>query len=157
MAARHQQQQVGKVQVVGKPGAQRMAFQVVDGEEGQGVDGGDRLRHHHADDHPADQPRPGGGGDAVEVRETEAGLRHGVRDQPVQVLEVGARRDLGHHAAEGWWSSSCERIRSATIRLSPSTMATAVSSQLVSIPRMRMAIELSAAPRPPLLWRPSSI
>ena len=75
MAARDQQQQIGKGHLFGQPHRQRMAFEMVDGEEGLVVGEGQRLGRHHAHHHAADQARPAGGGDAVELAELEAGGR----------------------------------------------------------------------------------
>ena len=49
---------------------------------------------------PPIRPGPAGGGDGVEVGEVEPGLGQGVLDQAVDALEMGARGDLRHHAAE---------------------------------------------------------
>ena len=68
MAARDQQQQIGKGHVLGQPHRQRMAFEMIDGEEGLVVGEGQRLGRHHAHHHAADQAGPAGGGDAVELR-----------------------------------------------------------------------------------------
>ncbi len=78
-----------------------MGFQVVDGdhrlaERQAQCFGGDK-----ADDETADQARPGGGGDGVEVVECDAGRAHGFADERVQAFDVGARGDLRHDAAEG--------------------------------------------------------
>ena len=73
---------------------------MIDGEERHVVREGQRLGRHHAHHHAADQARPAGRGDAVEVVEVEPGLGQRVLDQPVDALEMGARGDLRHHAAE---------------------------------------------------------
>jgi hypothetical protein len=77
-----------------------MAFEMIDGEEGLVVGEGQRLGRHHPHHHAADQARPAGRGDAVELGEIEAGGGQGILDQPVEALEMGARGDLRHHAAE---------------------------------------------------------
>ena len=113
-----------------------MAFQVVDGDEGQAVHGGDRLGRHDADDHAADQPRPAGRGDAAEI-EAEARFGHGAGDQPVEVFQMGTRRDFRNDAAD---RAVVGELRQHEIgenfRRSAATTAAAVSSQLVSMPRM---------------------
>jgi hypothetical protein len=105
MAARNQQQEIGERQSfrgrIGQPGGQRVAFQVVDGDEGQVADRRDGLGGHDADDHPADQARPAGGGDAVQLVESQAGIGHGADNQPVEMFQMGARGDLRDDAAIG--------------------------------------------------------
>ncbi len=97
--------------------------------------------------HAADQARPGGGGDAVDVVEPEAGLGQRRLDHAVEQRDMGARGDLRHHAAIGARArrageqTTLERIRPCAVA-SASTTAAAVSSQLVSMPR---TIELSIA------------
>ena len=124
---------------------------MIDGEEGLVVGEGQRLGRHHAHHHAADQAGPAGGGDAVEVGEIEPGGRQGVLDQPVDPFEMGARGDLRHHAAEAAMlgqlaiddigQDPAERsIARRAAGAGASTMATAVSSQLVSIPRTRMRV-----------------
>jgi hypothetical protein len=61
----------------------------------------DGLRAHHTDHQAADQARPSGDGDRIELREAEARLAHGLGDDLVQALNVGARSYLRHHAAVG--------------------------------------------------------
>ena len=60
----------------------------------------DRLRRGQPDDDAADQPRPGGGRDAVEVAERNPRLGHGLGDDVVERLDMGAGGDFRHHAAE---------------------------------------------------------
>ena len=77
-----------------------MAFQVVDGDERHAPDGGNGLGCHHADQHATDQPWAAGGGNGVEIAETDPGLIHRPVDDAVDQLQMRARRDLGHDAAE---------------------------------------------------------
>ena len=147
MAARDQQQQIGKVDLLGEPHRQRMAFEMIDGEERLVVREGQRLGGHHAHHHAADQARPAGRGDAVEIGETEACLGQRILDQPVDALEMGARGDLRHHAAEAAMLGQLavddigqDRGRAGRRPAGASTTATAVSSQLVSMPRTRMRV-----------------
>ena len=100
MPARHQQQQKGKSHVVGQPRRQGVAFEMVDADEGQIVRQGDRLGGADADDDAADQARSGRRRHRRQVGEAEAGLRHGLADQPVEMVEMGAGGDFRHHAAE---------------------------------------------------------
>ena len=74
---------------------------MVDGDEGQVAHGGDGLGRHDADDHAADQARPAGRGDAVQLIEGQAGIGHGAGDQPVEMFQMGTRRDFRDDAAIG--------------------------------------------------------
>ena len=111
-----------------------MALEVVDREQRQAVHRGDRLGGDEADDQAADQARAGAGRDAGELAKAQPGLGHDPGDQPVEDLDMGARGDLGHDAAERRMSVLLAEQASASTRRSPSTSAAAVSSQLVSIP-----------------------
>ena len=62
---------------------------------------GDRLGGGQPHHDPADEARPGRGGDCVEVAEADARGIKGAGDQAVEMLDMGARRDLGHHPAVG--------------------------------------------------------
>jgi hypothetical protein len=77
-----------------------MALEMIDGEEGLVVGEGQRLGRHHPHHHAADQAGAAGGGDAIERGEIEPGGRKSLLDQPVDTLEMGARGDFRHHAAE---------------------------------------------------------
>ena len=61
----------------------------------------DGLAHGRADHDAADQTGAGRGRNAVEIAEAQAGRRHGPADQPVQMVEMGARGDLRHDAFIG--------------------------------------------------------
>ena len=96
------------------------------------------------DDHAADQPGPGGGGDAVEAGEAAPGLLHRLGDDQVERLDMGARRDLRHHAAEGGVLVDLRQHHvgqdpAAPVVRSRSTTAAAVSSQVVSMPSTTIA------------------
>ncbi len=101
MPAAHQQQEIGEGRAVGHPRGERVALQMIDRDEGKPARPGDRLRGQRAHHDATDQARPAGGGDAVEVAEADAGIRHRARDQPVEMVEMAAGGDLGHDAAEG--------------------------------------------------------
>ena len=72
---------------------------MIDREKGQAAARRERLAGHQPDQHAADQPGPGGGGDGVEIGKPQAGLVERPGDQTVQMLDMGARRDLRHHTA----------------------------------------------------------
>ncbi len=59
-----------------------------------------RLGRHHPHHDAADEARSAGGGDGVEIVETELRLGQRILDQAVDALEMGARGDLRHDAAE---------------------------------------------------------
>lgn len=100
VTAGDQQQQVGKVEFVGQPGGEGVAFKVVDGDERLAGGIGDGLAGHQADQHAADQAGAGGGGDGVEVGEADAGVVEGGADEAVHDLDVGAGGDFRHDTAE---------------------------------------------------------
>ena len=68
----------------------------------QRLAGGNRqsLAGEQGDHHPADQPRPGGGGDGIDLADRDIGLGQHLADQPGQDFDMGARGDFGHHPAE---------------------------------------------------------
>ena len=88
MAAGNQQQQVGKIDAVGQPRRQGMPFQVIDGQERQLMNGGDRLGRHDADHDAADQAGAAGRRHGAEVLEFDPRRLHCLVDQPVDVLQV---------------------------------------------------------------------
>ena len=100
MAAGREEQAIGKLRLVGEARGQRMRLEVIDGDERLLVHHGDGLRRSEADDDAADQAGSGRRRDAVEGLEARARLRHGARDHEIERFDVGARRNLGHDAAE---------------------------------------------------------
>ena len=74
---------------------------MVDGQERQLAGRRDRLGGHHAYEDAADEPGPGGRGDAVQVIEAHAGVLQRARDQAVDMIEVAARSDFRHDPAIG--------------------------------------------------------
>ncbi len=77
-----------------------MPLQVVDRGEGQLARGGQRLARREAHQQRADEPRPLGGADQVDLVQRRAGLRQRPLDDRVDQLEVVSGGDLGDHAAE---------------------------------------------------------
>ena len=77
-----------------------MRFKMVDRHQRFFVDQRDRLGSRQPDDHAADQPGPGGCGNAVEIGEAAFRLGHSLRDHRIERLDMGARGNLGHHPAE---------------------------------------------------------
>ena len=108
VAARDEEHEVGKGEIVGQARRQRMAGEVVDAVERQAAPGGESLGEHDAREHAADQPRPGGNRDGVEIgqaaarrvpawpRSRDPAARHGrVRRSP------GRRHRTRHGARPG--------------------------------------------------------
>ncbi len=101
VAAGHEQEQIREGKPVGEARGQRVGFEMIDGDEGLAAGQRQRLRHGEPDDDAADEAGTGGGGDAVEVGEPDAGVLQRAHDQPVEHLDMRARGDLRHDAAEG--------------------------------------------------------
>ena len=76
-----------------------MRLQVIDRDQRRAVHQRDRLGGRQSDDDAADQSRAGRRRDAAKLRIADAGLCHGGRDDAVEQVHMGARGDLGHHAA----------------------------------------------------------
>ncbi len=100
MTAGDQQQKIRKLNVIGEPHRQRMALQMVDGDERFICCKGDRLGRHGADQHTADQTGAGGCGDTVQVIKADAGILHRPGDDMIGLVKMGARRDFRDNAAE---------------------------------------------------------
>jgi hypothetical protein len=78
-----------------------MTLEVVDRHQRLAGRPRDRLGGHQPDDQPADQARPGGRGNRIDLVERHIGAGERFLDQPVQRLDMRARRDLRHDAAIG--------------------------------------------------------
>src|SRR3546814_20777623 len=91
MTARDQQQQIGKRHLVAEPRGERVALEMVHREERPVPGERDGLGGHHADEDAADEAGPGGGGDPIQLRKSEAGLLHRLRDPPVAWVEETGR------------------------------------------------------------------
>ena len=77
-----------------------MPLQVVDGRQRQPARGGEALGRRDADEQRADEPGSLGHGDERDVVEAAPRQAQRVLDDRVDELEVMARRDLRHDAAE---------------------------------------------------------
>ena len=95
MAARDQQQQIGKGHVFAETHRQRMAFEVIDRQQRLVVREGQRLGGHDAHHHAADQARPAGGGNAVELVEAQSGLFQRLDKDSIDAFEMGTGGELG--------------------------------------------------------------
>ena len=60
----------------------------------------ERLARHQSDHHAADQPRPRGRGDRVDIRQRQLRVRQRRDDQRLQRLDMRTRGDLRHDTAE---------------------------------------------------------
>ncbi len=78
-----------------------MGLEMVDGDERLADRKRDPLGRHQPDNDPADQARSRGGRHAVEVPDGHPRLRKRPRDERIDNLDMGARRDFRHDAAEG--------------------------------------------------------
>jgi len=100
MAARDEQQQIRKIEPrLGQPRAERMAFEMVDRDQRLARGQRQRLAGDQPDHHPADQTRPGGGGDRIDRVEPEARVRQRRFDQGREMLDMSPRGDFRHHPA----------------------------------------------------------
>ena len=75
VAARDQQQQVGRQQPLGEADGERVRLQVVDRHQRQAVHQRDRLGRRDADQQAADQAGPGRHRHRIEARQADAGMR----------------------------------------------------------------------------------
>ncbi len=98
--ARGEEQAVGKVERRDKARRQRMRFEMIDRDKRRAMHQRDRLRRRQPDDDAADQARAGRGRDAAERRIADPGLLHRRFDDAVEQVDMGARGDLRHHAAD---------------------------------------------------------
>ena len=102
MAAGDEQQQIGESEIrVAQHRRKRMAFEMVDRDQRLARRQRQPLGGDQADHHAADQPRPGGRGDRVDLAERDTRLGQRFLDQARQDLDMGARRDLRNDAAKG--------------------------------------------------------
>ncbi len=97
------------------------------------------------------RPGPAVAATAESSSKPNARLAHGRGDDRVEALDMGARRDLRHDAAEGAMlvplrAHDVGENRDPARAPSRSTTAAAVSSQLVSMPSTRVPGLLAASP-----------
>ena len=78
-----------------------MRFEMVDGDERLADRERDSLSRHQSDNDPSDEAGPRGGCDAIKVPDGRPRVRKRPRDQRVDDLDMGARRDFRHDAAKG--------------------------------------------------------
>lgn len=101
VATRNEKQHIGKADPVGQARCQRVAFQMIDGDERLVMNQRQRLGRGGADDQAARQARSAGRGDAIEIGPGCSGLVHGLINQAVEPQDMGARGDLRHDTAIG--------------------------------------------------------
>jgi hydroxymethylbilane synthase len=104
MPAREQEQQIGEGEAARHKARQarrqRMALEVIDGDERLACREGQALGQPRADQKAADQPRPGRGRDSAEIRRPQTCLMERMRDHGGKMREVRAGGNFRHHAAE---------------------------------------------------------
>ena len=101
MAAAGKQQQVGKVELhVDEAGAQRMTFEMVDRDQRLVRRDRQPLAHQQANHHPANQSGSRRCSNRIHFADRDVGFVQHLPDQPGQDFDMGAGRDLRHHAAE---------------------------------------------------------
>ena len=101
MPAGGEEQAVGKRRGVGQARGERVRFQMIDRDQRLAADQSDRLGRGQSDDHAADQSGSGGRRDPVDRVKALAGVGHRLGDDAIERLDMRARGDLRHHAAEG--------------------------------------------------------
>ena len=99
VAARDQQQQIGRVQALGEADSQRVGFQVIDRDQRQPVHQRQRLGGRNADQQTPNQPWPGRHRHGRELPQADPRLAQSLCHDLVEALHVRPRGDLRHHAA----------------------------------------------------------
>ncbi len=101
MTAAGKQQQIGKIEIgIDQARAERMAFEMVDRDQRLAGRERETLAGEQADHHPADQARPGGRGDAIDLGNFNIGFAQHLADQAGKDIDMGARGNFGDNAAE---------------------------------------------------------
>ena len=100
MTAGGEEQAVGKFERIGQPRRQRMGLEMVDRDQRRVVHHRNGFGSREADDHATDQAGAGRGCDRRQLREADTGFLHGAFDDAVEQIDMGAGRDLRHHATE---------------------------------------------------------
>ena len=102
MPARNQQQQIRECQRgIGQPRRKGVAFQMVDRNQRLVAGHRQRFGGDQPDHHPADQPRPGGGGNRIKVGQAQPSFFQHRFDQRGEPFGMGARGNFGDHATIG--------------------------------------------------------
>jgi len=78
-----------------------MGFEMIDRYQRQGARRGNCFARRETDQQPAEQPWPGRCGHPVNIAPSKICFVHGLFDEFIQHLYMGARRNLGHNAPEG--------------------------------------------------------
>ena len=94
MPAGRKQQQIRKADIVREPRGEGMSLKVIDRDEGLSHRQRQRLGGCQPDNHAADQPRPGGGGDSVDIAQIDPRGLQRPRHQPVDHVDMGPCGDL---------------------------------------------------------------
>ena len=99
MATRHQKKEIRKGHRRNQTRTQRMAFKMVYRVIGNAARGGDGLGGDGSDNHPADQPRSTGGGNAVDIRHGDTGMVQRCGYDGIDSVEMRPCGDFRHHPA----------------------------------------------------------
>ena len=78
-----------------------MPLQMVDRDQRLARGHRQRLGRHQPDHHPADQPRPGGRGNGIDIIQRQPRISQRSGDQGRQPHRMGARGNLRHNPAIG--------------------------------------------------------
>ena len=100
MPAGDEKHQVGIGQIIGQARRQCVARQMVHPDQRQPCRRRQPLGAHHAGKDPADQPRPGGDSDAVQVTQRDPGFGQSLLHTDIQFLGMSTGGDFRHHPAE---------------------------------------------------------
>lgn len=101
MAARHKQQEVGKLNAVGQACCQGVCFEMIDRHEGKGARRCNGLGRHAADMNAADQSGSGRGRNAINGIKRHPGVVERTGDDGIKMIEMRTCSDFGNHAPEG--------------------------------------------------------
>ena len=100
MPARGDKHEKGEGDAVRQARGQRVRLEVVDGDERLAARQRHALARHQPNKHAADEARTGRGRHAVEILGCDFRPRERPRDQEVDDLDMGARRNFRHNPAE---------------------------------------------------------
>ena len=102
MAARHEQQQIGKLQTgINQPRRQGVALKMVDCDQWFAGCHGECLCRDQADHHAADQTRASGRSNCIDVVKGQASVRQSGRDQRRHQFGMRAGGNFGDYATKG--------------------------------------------------------
>ena len=100
MPARSDEHEKGEGDPLRQARGQRVRLEVVDGDEGLAARQRHALGGHQPDKDAADEARTCRSRHSIEVLGRDLGPRERARDEQVDNLDMGARRNLRHNSAE---------------------------------------------------------